>query len=212
MEQVKNLLYKEFGTYLKTNDTKFYKIKNVYIFKDGVIKVISNYFIDNFKDYQGEFFGEVKKKNKIDLQASYNFVVKTLNPSSWSEENEQDLYINGDINNYAFIGLSLNGERLDIEYNLNGEKMRQCIGWNHKEKYKKQKEITEALKKLDSFRLDYSEYEQDLNNYIKLYKKYKKVVEKEKQNTAQDYKKMTLASGTTEEQNKMMLKNNGLEV
>lgn len=212
MEKEKNLLYKEFGTYLKTSDTKFYKIKNVYIFKDGVVKIISNYFIDNFKDYQGEFFGEVKKKNKIDLQANYNFVVKTSEPSLWSEENEQDLYINGDINNYNFVGLALNGERLDIEYNLNGEKMRHCIGWNHKEKYKKQKEISEVLKKLDSFRLDSNEYEQDFNNYIKLYKNYKKAVEKEKQNTPQDYKKMSLASGTTEEQNKTMLKNNGMEV
>ena len=39
-----------------------------------------------------------------------------------------------------------------------------------------------------------------------------KAKEIEKTYTAQDYKKMSLSSGTTEEENKTMLRNNGFEI
>ena len=44
-------LYKDFGVYLNVDNNKFYAINNVYIFKDNEIKIISNYFLDNFKGY-----------------------------------------------------------------------------------------------------------------------------------------------------------------
>lgn len=210
-----NVLKKEWGTVLKTHDFKGYKIKKVYIFKDGVIKVIANYFMDNFNlpNNTFEFKGETKKKRKIDLTSDCNFIVKTNEPNSWSNEKEQDLYINGDINNYIFEGLSLTGERLDLTYNINGAKCSQCIGWNHKKSDAiKYGEFKEACKMLDTFRIDSSEYEQNIKNFQKVFKKYKKAKEEEKNYTPQDYKKMSLASGTSEEENKTMLQNNGLEV
>ena len=210
-----NILKKEWGTILQTHDFKGYKIKKVYIFKDGVIKVIANYFIDNFnlQNYTFEFKGETKKKIKIDLTSDCNFIVKTSEPSSWSDEKEQDLYINGNINNYIFNGLELVGERLELSYTINGSKCSQCIGWNHKKSNAIQYgEFKEAYKMLDTFRIDSIEYEQNIKNFQKVFKKYKKVKEEEKSYTPQDYKKMNLVSGTNEEENKTMLKNNGMEV
>lgn len=132
-----NKLYKDFGVYLNVDNNKFYTINNVYIFKDNEIKVVSNYFLDNFKDYEFNFNGEVKKKNKIDLTEKCNFVVKSQNQNSWDSVVRQDLYINGNINNYEFIGLQLNdctkkNERLDLVYKINGIECNHCVGWNNK--------------------------------------------------------------------------------
>ena len=50
-----NKLFRNFGTYLSVDYEKIYEIDNVYIFKDNEIKVISNYFLDNFKGYEFNF-------------------------------------------------------------------------------------------------------------------------------------------------------------
>lgn len=214
-EEKTNILKKEWGTVLQTSDFKGYSIKDVYIFKDGVIKIKANYFIDNFNlnNYTFEFKGEVKKKNKIDLTSTCNFVIKSSNQDSWRDEVQQDLYINGDLNNYIFNKLDLVDERLEIKYIINGVECSQCIGWNHKESNKIQYgEFKEAYKMLDTFRIDSAEYEENIKNFQKVFKKYKKAKEIEQNYSALDYKKMSLQSGTTEEENKLMLKNNGFEV
>lgn len=207
-----NRLYKDFGYYLNT-DNKVYAINNVYIFKDNEIKVVSNYFLDNFNKYEFIFEGEVKKKNKINLTAPCNFVVKSLKQDSWDNVIRQDLYINGDINNYEFIGLHLNdctkkNDRLDLVYKINGIECKHCVGWNNKLSNEVKKEIDTIYKQLDTFRLDRVDYLDNIKELEKLYNKYKRALETEEHYLPFEYKKMRLSSGTTEEENKMMIENN----
>lgn len=208
-----NKLYKDFGVYLSVDNNKVYAINNVYIFKDNKIKVISNYFLDNFKDYKFNFNGEVKKKNKIDLSEKCNFVVKSQNQNSWDNVTKQDLYINGDINNYEFVGLYLNDctkkkDRLDLVYKINGIECTHCVGWNKKLSNEVKKEIDTIYKKLDTFRLDRVDYLDNIKELERLYNKYKKALETEENYQPFEYEKMSLASGTTEEENKIMIENN----
>ena len=208
-----NILFKDFGTFLNTTNGEQYEIKQIYVFKDKQIKMISNYFLDNFKNYQFIINGEIKRKLKIDWLSSYNFVVKSENQSSWNNKTQYDLYINGDINNYNFINLSLIGEQLLANYTLNGFKCSQCIGWNHKESNKaKYKDFEEAYKKINLYTIDNAEMENFIKDLLKAYKSYKKAKEIEKTYTEADYLKMSLSSGTTEEENKTILKNNGFIV
>lgn len=208
-----NKLFRNFGTYLSVDYEKIYTIDNVYIFKDNEIKVISNYFLDNFKGYEFNFNGEVKKKNKIDLKEKCNFVVKSQNQNSWDNVVRQDLYINGDINNYEFIGLQLNNctkknDRLDLVYKINDIECSHCVGWNNKLSNGVKKEIDTIYKQLDTFRINSVDYLDNIKELEKLYNKYKKALETEENYKPFEYEKMRLESGTTEEQNKMMIENN----
>lgn len=208
-----NKLYKDFGLYLNIDNNKVYAINNVYIFKDNEIKVIDNYFLDNFKGYEFNFNGETKKKNKIDLNEKCNFVVKSQKQDSWDNVVRQDLYINGYINNYEFIGLQLNdctkkNDRLDLVYKINGIECTHCVGWNNKLSNEVKKEIDTIYKQLDTFRLDRVDYLDNIKELEKLYNKYKKALETEENYKPFEYEKMGLASGTTEEENKMMIENN----
>ena len=208
-----NKLFRNFGTYLSVDYEKIYTIDNVYIFKDNEIKVISNYFLDNFKGYEFNFNGEVKKKNKIDLKEKCNFVVKSQNQNSWDNVVRQDLYINGDINNYEFIGLKLNNctkknDRLDLVYKINDIECSHCVGWNNKLSNGVKKEIDTIYKQLDTFRINSVDYLDNIKELEKLYNKYKKALETEENYKPFEYEKMRLESGTTEEQNKMMIENN----
>lgn len=214
---MKNLLFKSFGTFLNTQNMEQYKINNVIIFKENQKKIISNYFLDNMRkqDYQFEINGDIKRKLKIDLSLSYNFVIKSEEQDPWDNVTKYDLYINGDLNNYNFIKLSLIGERLEILYTLNGFECSHCIGWNNKKSQNiKYHTFPELVKKLDSFRLEHhtQEITQDIKELEKIVKEYKKAIDLENTYTEKDYKKMSLSSGTTEEQNKEMLKNNGFEI
>ena len=208
-----NKLYKDFGVYLNVDNNKVYAINNVYIFKDNEIKVIDNYFLDNFKGYEFNFNGEVKKKNKIDLTEKCNFVVKSQKQNSWDNVIRQDLYINGDINSYEFVGLHLKDctkkkDRLDLVYKINDIECSQCVGWNKKLSNEVKKEIDTIYKKLDTFRLDRVDYLDNIKELERLYNKYKKALETEENYQPFEYEKMSLASGTTEEENKMMIENN----
>ena len=209
-----NRLYKEFGSYLQTEDNKFYAINKVYIFKEGKIKVVTDYFLDDSGKNEFQFLGETKKKNKVDLNAKCNFVVKSQSQKSWDDTIRQDLYINGDLNNYIFKGIELNNftkknERLDIVFNINGEEIKHCIGWNNKESNKiKYEELKEVYKKLDSFNIDDKDYFQNIKKLENVYTKYLDTLKKEENYTTIDYEKMSLASGTTEEENRMMIENN----
>lgn len=210
---MENILFKDFGTFLNTTSGEQYEIKQVYVFKDKQIKMIANYFLDNFKNYQFIINGEIKRKLKIDLSLNYNFVVKSENQSSWNDKTQYDLYINGNINDYNFINLSLIGEQLQANYTLNGFNCSQCIGWNQKASNKaKYKDFEEAYKKINLYTIDNAEMEKFIKNLLKAYKSYKKAKEIEKTYTAADYLKMSLSSGTTEEENKTILKNNGFMV
>lgn len=208
-----NKLYKDFGVYLSLDNNKVYAINNVYIFKDNEIKVIDNYFLDNFKGYEFNFNGEVKKKNKIDLSEKCNFVVKSQNQNSWDNVIKQDLYINGDINNYEYVVLKLNNctkknDRLDLVYKINNIECMHCVGWNHKLSNEVKKEIDTIYKQLATFRLDNVDYLANIKELERLYNKYKKALETEENYQPFEYEKMSLASGTTEEENKMMIENN----
>lgn len=208
-----NKLYKDFGVYLNVDNNKFYAINNVYIFKDNEIKVIDNNFLDNFKGYEFNFNGEVKKKNKIDLKEKCNFVVKSQKQDSWDNVTRQDLYINGYINNYEFIELKLNNctkknDRLDLVYKINDIECIHCIGWNNKLSNEVKKEIDTIYKQLDTFRLDRVDYLDNIKELEKLYNKYKKALETEENYKSFEYEKMRLESGTTEEENKLMIDNN----
>ena len=208
-----NKLFRNFGTYLSVDYEKMYAINNVYIFKNNEIKVISNYFLDNFKGHEFNFNGEVKKKNKIDLNEKCNFVVKSQNQNSWDNVVRQDLYINGDINNYEFIGLKLNNctkknDRLDLVYKINDIECSHCVGWNKNLSNGVKKEIDTIYKQLDTFRIDSVDYLDNIKELEKLYNKYKKALETEENYQPFEYEKMSLISGTTEEENKMMIENN----
>ena len=212
----KNIIFKDFGTFINTNRGEQYELNKVIIFKDNQIKIIANYFLDNFtNNYQFEFLGDTQRKLKIDLSSNNHFVVKSENQNSWNEKTQYTLFLNGNILNYNLLGLELNGERLDITYNINDCKCSQCIGWNHKESGKiKYHDFNEQLKKINSYSLDYhsSELLENIKELEKITKKYQKIVEIEKTFTAQDYKKMSLESGTTKEENITMLKNNNFDV
>lgn len=208
-----NKLYKDFGIYLNVDNNKFYAINNVYIFKDNEIKVVSNYFLENFKGYEFNFSGDVKKKNKIDLNEKCNFVVKSQKQDSWDNVVRQDLYINGDINNYEFIELQLNdctkkNEILYLVYKINDIECKHCVGWNNKLSNEVKKEIDTIYKQLDTFRLNNVNYLDNIKELERLYNKYKKALEIEENYKPLEYEKMRLESGTSEEENKMMIKNN----
>lgn len=208
----KNIIYKDFGIFLKTENGEIYELKNVIIFKDNEVKIIANYFLDNFIDKMFEVNGEIKRKIKVDLSANYNFVVKAKKDFSF-DDTTYNLYINGDLNNYINTGLSLVGKRLDINYKLNNFNCSQCIGWNEKESNNaKYHDFENAYKKINCYSIDNEDMEKYIKDLSKAYKKYKKALEIEKTYTAKDYLKMQLASGTTEEENKTMLKNNGFEI
>jgi hypothetical protein len=211
---MENILFKDFGTFLNTSKGEQYEIKKVVIFKDNQEKIIANYFLDNFKnDYQFKINGDINRKLKIDLSLNTNFVVKSEKQDSWNDKTQYDLYLNGDLNNYIFNNLALEGKQLNIKYSVNGFNCSHCIGWNQKEsnnaKYKK---FDEAYKKINSYSLDNEEMEENIKNLLKTYREYKKAKEIEKTYTAEDYKKMSLSSGTSEEENQTMLKNNGFEI
>ena len=210
---MKNLLFKDFGTFLNTEKGGQYEINKVIIFKDNQIKMIANYFLDNFSDSQFEIKGEINRKLKIDLTSNQNFVVKSEEQNSWNDRTQYTLYINGILNNYVFDKLELIGERLEAKYILNGCNCSQCIGWNQKESNKaKYHDFEEAYKKINSYTIDNANMEQYIKDLMKAYKNYKKAKETEKTYTTSDYLKMSLSSGTTEEENKTILKNNGFEV
>lgn len=208
-----NKLYIDFGVYLNVDNNKFYAINNVYIFKDNEIKVISNNFLKEVKGYEFNFSGEVKKKNKIDLNEKCNFVVKSQKQDSWDNVTRQDLYINGDINNYQFIELQLNdfnkkNEELDLVYKINGIECNHCVGWNNKLSNEVKKDIDTIYKQLDTFRLNNVDYLDNIKELERLYNKYKKALEIEENYKPFEYEKMRLESGTSEEENKIMIRNN----
>lgn len=210
-----NRFYRDFGYYIQTEDNKFYAINKVYIFKDGEIKIVTDYFLDDLGKNEFEFLGAVKKKNKIDLTEKTNFVIKSKNQNSWDSTIKQDLYINGDINNYEFYDLTLNDfsrkkkERLDIEYTINGYKCSHCVGWNNKESNKiKYEDIKKVYQELSSFSIDSDNYLENIKKLEDTYYRYKTAIELEESYIPMDYNRMNLASGTTEEENKMMIANN----
>ena len=209
----KNLIFKNFGIFVNTKNGEQYEIKNVVIFKNNEIKIIANYFLDNFKEYQCEFNGETKRKLKEDLTADYNFVVKSKTQYSWNDKTQYDLYINGELNNYIFKELKLIGTRLELCYTLNNVECTQCVGWNQKESNKyKYVDFENAYKNIHAYSIDNSETEQRIKDLLTAYKNYKKALETEKTYTATDYKKMQLESGTTKKENLTMLKNNGFDI
>ena len=210
---MENKLHKNcFGAFLET-PKGIYAIKQVIIFKDNKKLIIANmlivnYFLDNFRDkhYEFEFEGETPRKLKEDLTLKTNFILK-------SEKQDYDLYLNADLVNYEFIGLELIDDRLDITYKINGVKCYQCIGWNHKQSniYKYNK-FEEAYKNIHTYCLEDEGTEQRIKDLMKAYKNYKKWLEIEKTYTVDDYKKMSLYSSTTFEENITMLKNNGYDI
>lgn len=208
-----NKLYKDFGVYLNVDNNKVYAINKVYIFMNNEIKVVANYFLDNFKNYEFNFNGETKKKNKIDLNEKCNFVVKSQKQDSWDNVIKQDLYINGDLNNYEFVGLHLNNctkknDRLDLVYKINGIECKQCVGWNNKLSGEVEIKMRETYKMLDTFRLDRVDYLDNIKKLEKQYKEYQKALETEENYLPFEYEKMRLSSGTNEDENKMMIENN----
>lgn len=210
---MKSILFKDFGVFLNTNNMEQYEINKVVIFAEGQEKIIANYFLDNFKGYQTEINGEIKRKLKKDLTANYNFVVKSETQNSWNDKTQYTLYINGELNDFKFIGLSLDGEQLQANYMLNGFDCSQCIGWNQKASNKaKYKDFEEAYKKINLYTIDNAEMEKFIKDLLKAFKQYKKAKEIEKTYTWADYKKMSLSSGTSESENITMLKNNGFDV
>lgn len=210
---MKNLLFKDFGTFLNTEKGEQYEINKVIIFKDNQVKMIANYFLDNFSNYQFEINGDVNRKLKIDLSSNQNFVVKSEEQHSWNDRTQYTLYINGVLNNYVFDKLELIGERLEAKYILNGCNCSQCIGWNQKESNKlNYHTFKDALAKINTYSIDSEQTGENIKELLKVWKQYKKAKEIEKTYTANDYLKMSLSSGTTEEENKTILKNNGYEV
>lgn len=210
---MRNVLFKDFGTFLNTEKGEQYEVNKVVIFKEGQEKIIANYFLDNFKNYQFEVNGEIKRKLKKDLTLDCNFVVKSEEQSSWNDKTQYTLYINGDLNNYKFEKITLTGEQLIINYKVNGFDCSHCIGWNQKESNKlKYHDFDDAYKKINLYTIDNENMETYIKDLLKIYKKYKKAKETEKTYTEKDYLKMSLVSGTDETENKTMLKNNGFEV
>lgn len=209
---MKNKIFNQFGTYASINN-ECYEINKTIIFGNNKEYIITNYILDEINQKEFIITGETKRKMKIDLSLKHNFIVKSDRQNSWNNKTQYTLYLYCENVNYKFIDLSLNGERLDINYTMNDIKCNHCIGWNHKEKNNVlYGEYKEQLKKLDYLRIDNEDYEKELKKLNNLYKKYKKVKEKEASYTAYDYKYMSLASGTTEEENKTMLKANGFNI
>lgn len=210
---MKNLLFKDWGTWLNTEKGEQYQINKVVIFKDNKKVVIANYFLDNFKDYQMEIKGEIRRKLKEDLTQNINFVVKSEEQDFWKDKTNYTLYINGDLNNYIFDKLELQSDCLQLVYYINDCKCSQCIGWNTKESNKaKYKDFEDAYKRINTYSIDSMEMEKNIKDLLKAYKNYKKAKEIEKTYTIEDYKKMSLVSGTTFEENTTMLKNNNFDI
>ena len=212
---MKNVLFRDFGTFLNTAKMEQYEINKVVVFEDEKEKVITNYFLDNFSNngYQFEINGEIKRKLSADLKSNINFVVKSDSQNSWNDKTQYTLYINGKLNNFIFIGLELISERLELKYGLNGVVCSQCIGWNNKESNKIRYD-EETIKTIDYLKYfdNTISYKERFEFFSKQYKKYLKAKEIEKTYTIEDYKKMSLESGTTKEENLTMLKNNGYDI
>lgn len=210
-----NLLFKDFGTFLNTSNMEQYEINKVVIFKDNEAKIISKYFLDNFRDYKFVINGEIKRKLKCDFSLNYNFVVKSDYQESWNDKTQYTLYINGDLNNYKLDKLELNGASLDLVYYMNDIKCSQCIGWNNKKSSALEyHDFNEQYKKINSYSLTgrANEVMENIKELEKIVKKYIKAKEEEKALTPNDYKKMSLESGTTKEENVTMLKNNNFDI
>ena len=88
-----------------------------------------------------------------------------------------------------------------------------CIGWNNKKSnaIKYDKQVEDLYTYIHYF--DNSErFNESMRKYTELFEEYKKAIEEEKSYSVEDYKKFNLSSGTTEEENKLMLVNNGFEI
>ena len=210
-----NILFKDFGTFLNTSKGDQYEINQVVIFKDNQEKMFANYFLDNFREnnYRFVISGDITRKLKKDLSLNTNFVVKSEKQNSWNDKTQYTLYINGDLNNYIFDRLSLAGDQLLAQYKINDNICTQCIGWNQKKSNQiKYHEFEDNYKKINSYSIDNENMENYIQDLLKTYRKYKKAKEEEKTYSEKDYMKMSLSSGTTEEENKIILKNNGFEI
>ena len=210
---MKNKLIKDWGYKLVNEKYEVYEINKVVIFKDNEAKVIANYFLDNFANNEYEVTGDVQRKLKIDLSLKTNFIAKSETQDAWKDHTQYTLYLNGELNNYEFEELELNGQRLDLKYNINGLSCRHCIGWNNK----KQNEIDyhtfkDLLSEISIYRIDNEEMGERIEKLGQVWREYNEAKELENSYTALDFNKMSLASGTTEEENKTMLRNNGFIV
>ena len=209
---MENTLFKDFGTFLNTSNMEQYEINKVVIFQDNKIKMIANYFLDNFSNYKTTINGEIKRKLKVDFSNNYNFVVKSEKQDSWRDNSQYTLYINGDLNGFIFEGLELNGTQLNAIYLFNNIKCSQCIGWNEKESNKiRYHKYQEIYKELDYY-CDNEKAEEKAKELLKTIKDYKKAKEIENNYTPNDYKKMNLCSGTDLKENLTILKNNGFDI
>ena len=209
----KTALQQDFGLYVKNEKEQFFKIKKVYIFDNNKIYMIDNHFYDNFrnKDYL-IINGTTPRKNKIDLSLKSNFIIKA-EQERFDFEVMYNLYINATLNNYNFKELKLENTMLNIYYSLNNEIYNHCIGWNNKKsnsiKYNDNIEkLYTSIKYFDAS----DRFEKDIKTYLQEYKKYIKALDEEKNYTIKDYKKMSLASGTSEEENKTILRNNNFDI
>ena len=208
----KSVLYRDFGLYAKNEKEQFYKIKKVYIFSNDKIYMIDNHFYDNIKNDYLIINGETPRKNKIDLSLKTNFIVKA-EQEIYDFEIMYNLYINADLNKYNFDRLDLNGDMFNIYYKLNDNIYNHCIGWNNKKSNAiKYSEDVQNIYKYINYFSNSEEYKNKLKEYTKKYNQYIKALEKEKQYNVNDYKYFNLASGTTEEENKTILKNNGFNI
>ena len=82
------------------------------------------------------------------------------------------------------------------------------MGWNNKLSNEVKKDIDTIYKQLDTFRLNRVDYLDNIKELERLYNKYKKALETEENYKPFEYEKMSIVSGTTEEENKIMIRNN----
>ena len=68
--------------------------------------------------------------------------------------------------------------------------------------------MTEIYKQLDIFKIDRVDYLDNIKKLERTYKEYKKALETEEHFLPFEYEKMRLSSGTSEEENRLMIKNN----
>ena len=103
-------------------------------------------------------------------------------------------------------------DRLDLVYKINDIECKQCVGWNNKLSSEVKSKITETYKMLDTFRLDRADYLDNIKKLENLYNEYKKALKTEENYLSFEYEKMRLVSGTTYEENKLMIENNLKEI
>lgn len=211
---MENVLFKDFGTRLNTKDFNQYYISKVIIFKDNQYKIINKYFLDNFQsDYKFVINGDVKRKLKEDLTLDCNFVMKDNTSSAWLNDNPYILYINGDLNDYKFEGLSLIGDELDVIYYINNFRCSLCVAWNNKESSKyRYTEFQKAYDDIKTYNIDDTELDDKIKRLTNVVKKYRKAREIEKTYTIDDYKKMSFGSSIENNECVTILKNNGFDV